>query len=566
MVNYNFPKGMSRIKIEKSGFETQHDVLLKQLLRPGSVDTLYYILFRKDEIPEEMVFVPSQMGNYWSTPGLPNLLIEDFWIDRFEVTNKQYKIFLDSAGYNNPNYWPYAFIDNGDTLLFENAIKQFKDKTGWPGPANWELSDYPKNEGDIPVTGISWYEAVAYAKFKNKELPTLFHWTFVSEPHAAPEIVKFGNYNGKGPASGYTYNSMTRFGTYDLPGNVSEWIFNSNQNKRFVMGGNYKEPSYLYNTTYIQMSPWERNELVGFRCIKYNNTNSWSQLTQNFDQVKRDYNNLKPVSDEIFQVYKDLLKFEKRELNPVQIETSESEYWNKETIEVAVSYDDEPMKILIFLPKNYKSPFQTILYFPGLSSHFSNDIGTMQIDDNIDFFLKSGRAVIWPVYYASYGRGTTHITNINLWKQAYRYIIQDVQITLDYLQIRNDIDIEKIVYYGISWGGAVAPYILSIEDRINLGIVALFGVSSVKKYLFKEFDPVDYLPHVEIPMLLLGGQYDFDFTIEQQRAFYDLLGTPEADKNWMVFESTHYIPHHNLVSESLNWLDKYFGKVEKSIE
>ena len=105
-----------------------------------------------------------------------------------------------------------------------------------------------------------------------------------------------------------------------------------------------------------------------------------------------------------------------------------------------------------------------------------------------------------------------------------------------------------------------------MEDRINLGILNLFCLSSVKKYLFKEFDQVDYLPRVEIPMLLLGGQYDFDFTIEQQQAFYDLLGTPRTDKRWMVFESNHYVPRHNLVSESLNWLDMHFGQVEKSIE
>ena len=56
---------------------------------------------------------------------------------------------------------------------------------------------------------------------------------------------------------------MTRFGTYDLPGNVSEWIYNSTGNDRYVLGGNFREPPYMYNLT-SQISPWIRNELIGF--------------------------------------------------------------------------------------------------------------------------------------------------------------------------------------------------------------------------------------------------------------------------------------------------------------
>ncbi len=563
LINYPFPRGLSRIKIEDPNYQTQYDIILKYFNQYFKGDTLHYQLFRKSEIPENMVFVPGRMGDYRITPTLPPVYIGDFWMDRYEVTNAEFKTFMESGGYDNESYWSYPFTDGEDTISFDVAIGKFIDKTGWPGPSNWELSDFPKGEGELPVTGVSWYEAAAFATFKNKQLPTLFHWKYVSEPHGAPEIVKFGNFNKKGPVKGATYNSLTRYGTYDLPGNVSEWVFNSNLSKRFVMGGNYEEPSYLYNSTYIQITPWSRTELVGFRCIKYSKDTSQTPLKQNFDQVKRDYNNLTPVPNEIFQVYKGLLEVEKTALNPVSISKSKSEYWIKEIVEVKVPYEDAPMKILIFLPSNYKTPHQTILYFPGIDSHYSNDVADIKVDDRIDFFLKSGRAVIWPVYYASHGRGAINMTNVNSWKQTYRYIITDVKITMDYLQTRKDIDFERIAYYGFSWGGGVAPFILAVEDRIKIGVLSLFGVSSVAKYRFKEFDQVDYLPHVNIPMLLLGGRYDFDYTLEQQQAFYDLLGTSKDEKKWMIYESTHYVPRSNLVNESLDWLDNYFGEVEK---
>ena len=103
----------------------------------------------------------------------------------------------------------------------------------------------------------------------------------------------------------------------------------------------------------------------------------------------------------------------------------------------------------------------------------------------------------------------------------------------------------------------MAPYICAIEDRAKLGLLVLFGVQSGDEY--PELDQINYLPRVKIPMLLMDGRYDFDFTLEQQQAFYDFLGTPESEKEWLLYETTHHIPRNDLVNESLNWLDRYFG-------
>jgi dienelactone hydrolase len=185
----------------------------------------------------------------------------------------------------------------------------------------------------------------------------------------------------------------------------------------------------------------------------------------------------------------------------------------------------------------------------------------MQIGEMVDFWMKNGRAVVWPQYYSTYGRGDHDKSNVDSWKQTYENIITDVHVACDYIDTREDLNSEEIAYYGVSWGGGIAPYILALEDRIKVGILALFGLSSFEKYMFKEFDQVDYLPRVRIPMLLLGGKYDLDFTLEQQKAFYDLLGTPKDMKKWMTYESAHNIPRKYLINESVDWLDKYFEQV-----
>ena len=50
------------------------------------------------------------------------------------------------------------------------------DSTGVQGPAGWEVGMYLAGKDDFPVTGISWYEAQAYARYKGNILPPMFHW------------------------------------------------------------------------------------------------------------------------------------------------------------------------------------------------------------------------------------------------------------------------------------------------------------------------------------------------------------------------------------------------------
>ena len=46
------------------------------------------------------------------------------------------------------------------------------------------------------------------------------------------------------------------------------------------------------------------------------------------------------------------------------------------------------------------------------------------------------------------------------------------------------------------------------------------------------------------------------------KPMFDLLGTPEKDKKLVVYETDHVIPHKELIKESLEWLDLYFGAVQ----
>src|SRR5688500_15085734 len=87
--------------------------------------------------------------------------LEDFYIDRYEVTNLEYKK-IDSGGYRKKEYWKHVFTENGKTLSWEEAMARFMDQTGRAGPAGWQAGVYPAGQSNYPVGGISWYEAAAY--------------------------------------------------------------------------------------------------------------------------------------------------------------------------------------------------------------------------------------------------------------------------------------------------------------------------------------------------------------------------------------------------------------------
>jgi eukaryotic-like serine/threonine-protein kinase len=152
----------------------------------------------------------------------------DFYMDRYEVTNRAFKEFVDAGGYRDPEYWLHPFVRGGEELGFDEAMALFVDQTGRPGPSTWRLGTFPEGQEDYPVGGVSWYEAAAYARWVGKELPTTLQWdqgrlyyrenSHVIEPRS--------NLGSAGPRPVGQGDAMTTLGVYDMVGNVREWCYN----------------------------------------------------------------------------------------------------------------------------------------------------------------------------------------------------------------------------------------------------------------------------------------------------------------------------------------------------
>ena len=113
------------------------------------------------------------------------------------------------------------------------------------------------------MSGVSWYEAAAFARFAGKSLPTLLHWSRAAglgDPLV--DIVGASNFSGEGPTPAGTYGGLGPFGTSDMAGNAKEWTWNQFGKRRLAIGGAWDEPGYMFWTPDAH-GPFERPPNLG---------------------------------------------------------------------------------------------------------------------------------------------------------------------------------------------------------------------------------------------------------------------------------------------------------------
>jgi iron(II)-dependent oxidoreductase len=159
--------------------------------------------------------------------------VAHFFLDRYPVTNRQFHQFVVAGGYEQTALWDAKILP---------AVLDFVDQTGQPGPRLWKNGRYPAGQDDHPVVGVSWHEAVAYARWVGKRLPTDAEWVkagswtvTLSDNNRVQRRYPWGdtmdrtraNLWGSGPN---TTVPVTQFadgvsvgGVYHLIGNVWEW-------------------------------------------------------------------------------------------------------------------------------------------------------------------------------------------------------------------------------------------------------------------------------------------------------------------------------------------------------
>lgn len=171
---------------------------------------------------KDMVFIPGGAFVMGSDEGSPNhqpqhqLVVADFYVDRWPVTNAEYKKFADATGHPVPNY-----------------EVSWCDTQGY----NWDPQTrlYPEGKADHPVVLVTWEDAMAYAAWAGKRLPTEAEWERAARGTEGRRY-PWGNDLGSGrcnckeaglhhtsPIGAFSPQGDTPEGLVDMVGNVWEW-------------------------------------------------------------------------------------------------------------------------------------------------------------------------------------------------------------------------------------------------------------------------------------------------------------------------------------------------------
>jgi formylglycine-generating enzyme required for sulfatase activity len=236
----------------------------------------------KDEV--ELVAIPAGefiMGHKYSYDTLPvrSLNLPTFSIDKYEVTNKRYKRFIDATGYKVP--WSQ-----------EAAMATYI----W----DWQKRMYPEGKGDDPVVLVSWDDARAFCSWAGKRLPTEAEWEKAARG-AKGKPYPWGNDWAKGKSNtqesglkqtapaGSFKDDVSEYGVNDLAGNVSEWVeewfapypgnpmtsYEERNKYRVLRGGSWDYAHSIangYNRQYA--TPQSQMTAIGFRCVKADEASS----------------------------------------------------------------------------------------------------------------------------------------------------------------------------------------------------------------------------------------------------------------------------------------------------
>ncbi len=493
----------------------------------------------------------------------PTAKFSPYLIDKNEVTNEEYKKFVDAGGYKNASLWNIPATLSGKPFNFELAQKLFVDQTGFSGPATWSNGSFPDGKAKFPVNGISWFEADAYAKFMKKNLPSVHQWAKAATPSRSGLVCPVSNFS-KSETKEVPYSSIkSGYGLSDVAGNVREWCANATKDdltERAILGGGYDDDPYTFNDYYGQ-DAFSRTSSNGMRLVKDLTTNNQSLYAEVIKKPFRDFLKLPKISKEIFDIYKRQFDYEASALDIKILKTDNSDPdYTYELIEYNAAYNNERMSGVLFKPKNLTGKAPAIVYFPGSNVIHTSEIEKVTLSQMARSYVKMGYAFFYPIYKGTINRQdalkSDYADKTDFYKEHVIMWGKDMKRSIDVIESRNDLDASNLLYFGVSWGGEMANIMIPIEPRIKRAVLLVAGLEFEEAK--PEVEAASYTPFIKVPILMLNGKYDYFFPSEtSQKPMFELIGTNKNDKYWYLHESSHTVPLDEFTKKVKIFLDKY---------
>ncbi|HKR64225.1 MAG TPA: protein kinase [Thermoanaerobaculia bacterium] len=543
---------------------------------------LHVKLQKAAEVPEGMVAV--QGGSYrlsgWSRPDEQRVELAPFFIDKYEVTNRDFERFVRAGGYARRELWKHPFVDeHGATLSFEQAMARFHDTTDLAGPRSWAGQTYPQGQANYPVADITWYEAAAYAEWAGKKLPTVYQWDKAARDGGASwagmmmpwgtaavntDLTLRANLAGNAPvAVDARPFGISPYGAHQMAGNVAEWIRNQAEDGFGAAGGGFDDAFYAFGQVGAY-PPMHSTPKLGFRCVKESpdaqgDQGGFAMHLRGKPPV------LAPVNDAAFAKILARYAYAKTPLQARVIERKKSDDWTRETIEF-IGANGKKALALLYLPLNARPPYQVIHFVPPADV----PLGVRRLDQSLEGMLapqiRAGRAG-FAVFLEGYiGRpnppgAEAHPRESTEYADDMIANVTDLRRGLDYLATRKDIDMTKLAFFGQSAGSSIGLVLAAVEHRYRSVFMASMGVDSSDLRSHPAASRVNFVPHMTARKMVLQGRYDEAHPLlTDVLPFFRLFPEP---KKLVLYDGGHVAPKKIANPAMKQWFDETMGPVQQ---
>ena len=565
------------VTFEKQGYASakrplpQYPVFSRGEPRPPKPARVSVKLFEAARVPPDMVAVTG--GDYTlagsSRASDRRVNLRDFLIDRFEVSNRDYEAFVRDGGYRRGELWK--------TLPFGEVEKLFHDKTGLPGPRSWTGGAPPAGHEDHPVSDVTWHEASAYARWRGKQLPSIYQWEKAARyPMTAGIASSFPwgllgegvdasermNFNGKGtmPVNSMPFG-IGPSGAHHMAGNVSEWTRNPMPPGYAVRGGSWNDALYTFGRTGAFPAMYASAE-VGFRCVKAldGDGNDQGEFALSASGFVPQY---RPVDDKAFVEIHARYEYSKTPMSARVVERVDQGDWTREKIEYDV--DGRTVPAYLYLPKNYKRPLQVVHFSPAGDVYNGWRTLPHSIEISLAPIIRGGRAIFAVVMPGFIGRPEPpgfvqpDTRSVEFVDTTVRQV-KELRRGLDYLGTRGDIDSSRIAFYAVSAGSGTGVVLAGVENRYRSILLIGSGIGPGEVSDTAAANRINFAPHIAAPKLMVQGRYDESAPLKSDaEPLFRLLREPKRLK---VFEGGHVPAQSISIPMMTKWFDETLGRVQ----
>src|SRR5256712_149304 len=296
-----------------------------------------------------------------------------------------------------------------------------------------------------------------------------------------------------------------------MAGTVREWCLTGSGAGRFIVGGGWTDEPYQFTDAYTQ-APFDRSPTNGIRLVKYLAAEpNLSLAGAPLQRAWRDFFKARPVTDAVFAAYRRMYEYDRTPLHAKVMETVDEGGWTRELVRMNAAYAGDSLLVYLYLPKRGVKPYPGVVYFPGSNAIRDHAPQNLQVRA-IDYVIKSGRAVLYPVYKGTYQRSDSLSTDVQDTSNFYRdHVVmwaKDLRRGVDYLETRPEVGTGRLAYYGVSWGGAMGGLMPAVEPRIKVSTLLVAGLDFEPAR--PEVDPINFLPRIRAPTLMINGRYDYE--------------------------------------------------------